>query len=232
MITVDVEKRFETHCVKANIHIPDIGITALCGHSGAGKTTIINMIAGLIAPDAGRIEMDHCIFFDAVKHINRPPEQRDVGYIFQDKRLFNFMSVKRNLLFSGKTDEKSPFFEEIVRLLGIGELLTRKPTFLSGGEAQRVAIGRALLSKPRLLLLDEPMSYLDHHCRNALMNYLKRIPEQFGIPLILVTHSLAEIERLADRIFRIENGTLSDRIILPKDRIYEENIIYEENSYQ
>lgn len=206
MITVHVRKQLGETRVEADIQLPDIGITALYGHSGAGKTSIINMIAGLITPDEGQIRVKDKLFFDSKEKINLPPEKRHTGYIFQDKRLFNFMSVQRNLLFSGKTDATSSLFKTIIELLGLTKLLQRKPTQLSGGEAQRIAIGRALLSKPQLLLLDEPMSFLDHQLREQLMNYLEQIPKQFGIPIILVTHSLEEIERLADQIFLIENG--------------------------
>ncbi|CAG8999877.1 MAG: Vitamin B12 import ATP-binding protein BtuD [Candidatus Celerinatantimonas neptuna] len=209
MITVHIRKQLGETLVEANIQLPDIGITALYGHSGAGKTSIINMIAGLITPDEGLIRMKEKLFFDSKKKINLPPEKRHAGYIFQDKRLFNFISVQRNLLFSGKTDATSPLFKSIISLLGLTKLLHRKPAQLSGGEAQRVAIGRALLSKPQLLLLDEPMSFLDHQLHEQLMNYLEQIPKKFGIPIILVTHSLEEIERLADHIFLIENGHVS-----------------------
>ncbi|SHO57391.1 ATP-binding cassette domain-containing protein [Vibrio quintilis] len=191
------------------MNIDNTGITALYGHSGAGKTSIINMIAGLLAPDDGKIIVNDRVFFESVHQINLPPEQRRVGYIFQDKRLFHFLSVRKNLLFSGRTDEHAPLFDEIVGLLDIGDLLSRKPATLSGGEAQRVAIGRALLARPDLLLLDEPMSFLDNKCRQALSGFLLKIPQRFSVPVILVTHSVDEIEQLADRVYCIENGQIS-----------------------
>ncbi|CAM3822919.1 Sulfate/thiosulfate import ATP-binding protein CysA [Vibrio aerogenes CECT 7868] len=206
MIMIDVQKKLGTHNIEAAMTIRSTGITALYGHSGAGKTSIINMIAGLLAPDRGKIIVNDRVFFESELKINLPPEQRRIGYIFQDKRLFHFLSVKKNLLFSGRTDEKSALFEEIVTLLDIDSLLSRKPASLSGGEAQRVAIGRALLSLPDLLLLDEPMSFLDHQCRQALMAYLKQIPQRFSVPVILVTHAADEIKQLADHLFFIENG--------------------------
>jgi molybdate transport system ATP-binding protein len=212
MSTIDIQKKLGTcQRIQARFDVAKRSITALYGHSGAGKTSILSMIAGLLFPDSGLIEMNGRVLFDSTQGINLPPEQRRTGYIFQDNRLFPFMSVKANLLFSGYTDASSPFFNEIVDLLDIGGLLIRRPTHLSGGEAQRVAIGRALLSQPDLLLLDEPMSYLDNRCRCRLVSYLREIPQRFSIPLILVTHSMDEIKKLADQVVQVEHGKTLNR---------------------
>ncbi|MFM2478170.1 ATP-binding cassette domain-containing protein [Celerinatantimonas sp. MCCC 1A17872] len=209
MITAVLEKQVGVTHISAKMSLNERSITALSGHSGAGKTSIMNMLAGLITPDAGHIHMHQQILFDANQQVNLPPEKRQVGYIFQDKRLFNFMSVKRNLLFSGKTALASERFNQVVELLALAPLLKRSPTSLSGGEAQRVAIGRALLSKPKLLLLDEPMSFLDAKRKVLLMGYLKKLPEQFDMSLLLVSHNNDEIEQLADKTYQIENGQVS-----------------------
>ncbi|MFM2480298.1 ATP-binding cassette domain-containing protein [Celerinatantimonas sp. YJH-8] len=215
MITINIQKQLGTAHIQADMQIPEHSITAIYGHSGAGKTSIINMLAGLLKPDLGSIVMQQRTLFDSEKRINLPPEQRQIGYIFQDKRLFNFMSVKRNLLFSGKTSYHSPQFNNIVELLGLSKLLNRAPGSLSGGEAQRVAIGRALLSNPKLLLLDEPMSFLDAQRKQELMAHLERIPQLLNVSLILVTHAADEIERLASQIYLIENGKVSPSETLP-----------------
>lgn len=181
----------------------DAPLTALVGPSGAGKTTILNCIAGLRRPDAGRIAVAGTVLFDAPRAIDLPPEARRAGYLFQDTRLFPHLSVARNLAFGERlvpTARRRFARQEIVALLGIAHLLHRYPGNLSGGEARRVAIGRALLSGPRFLLLDEPTASLDPQRAEALRALIERIRDTLAIPILLVSHDRAEVERLAGAV--------------------------------
>lgn len=178
------------------------GITALFGPSGAGKTTILDCVAGLLQPKQGRIALDGMVLFDTAKGICLAPEARACGYVFQDNRLFPHRSVRQNLLFGhARTppDRRWMALGEAVEFLGIGHLLERMPRTLSGGESQRVAIGRALLSGPRLLLFDEPLSSLDSARREEIMTVIERVRDELGVPMLYVSHDAAEVERLAGR---------------------------------
>jgi molybdate transport system ATP-binding protein len=180
------------------------GITALFGPSGAGKTSVLNMVAGLLRPDHGRIAVSGRTLFDADARIDLPPEQRRAGYVFQDGRLFPHRRVRANLLYgvrlAGADHGLDIALDEAVAFLGIGHLLDRWPRTLSGGEAQRVAIGRALLSGPRFLLMDEPLASLDAARRDDIMTVIERVRDEFGLPTLYVSHDRAEVERLATRI--------------------------------
>ncbi len=169
------------------------GITALFGPSGTGKTSLLNMVAGLLRPDAGRIAIDGDVLFDSDADIDRPPEERHLGYVFQDRRLFPHLSVRGNLAYGGPLDA------HIVDLLGLGGLLDRWPRHLSGGEAQRVALGRALLSKPRALLLDEPLSHLDRARAEEITALILRLRDELALPMLYVTHDADEIAALGAR---------------------------------
>lgn len=181
-------------------------LTALVGPSGAGKTTVLNMIAGLIRPDAGRISVDGVTLFDSDRGIDLPPHRRSIGYVFQDNRLFPHLSVARNLRYGARRAAKgTPVIDEAAMLdvLGIGQLLGRSPATLSGGEARRVAIGRALLSGPRLLLLDEPLTSLDAARAEDMLAMIERIRDSLSIPILYVSHNTAEIERLTDQVAQL-----------------------------
>ena len=204
MIDVKLKKSFGTFNVDVEFSSDSMGITVLAGPSGSGKTTIINMISGLLAPDEGRIFINNRLLFDSGKRINYPVEKRGCGYIFQEGRLFPHMNVKRNLLYGRHSDHSR--LKETVSLLGIGHLLDRMPAKLSGGEKQRVAIGRALLMRPQILLMDEPLASLDTERKEELITYIDRLPEQFGIPVFYVTHSVHEILRLSDMLIRVDKG--------------------------
>jgi molybdate transport system ATP-binding protein len=185
------------------------GVTALFGPSGAGKTTVVNAIAGLTRPDAGRITLDNEVLFDAEQGIHVPARERRFGYVFQDGRLFPHLTVRRNLTYSrwfrlGRQAQVD--FDHIVALLGLGDLLERRPANLSGGERQRVAIGRALLARPRLLLLDEPLASLDAHRRNEILQYLELMRDDVRIPVIYVSHSVEEVVRLAGTVVLLASG--------------------------
>lgn len=211
MLRVDVQKQLGSLALSAKFEAAR-GCTALFGTSGSGKTSIINMIAGLITPDRGRIEIDGDVLFDSETGIDKPPHQRNIGYVFQDGRLFPHMTVRANLDYgrrmSGKPRDKAAF-DRVVNLLGIAPLLNRRPGALSGGERQRIAIGRALLMQPRLLLLDEPLAALDGARKAEIFPYLERLRDEAGIPMIYVSHSPDEIRRIANIVGRLENGVLT-----------------------
>jgi molybdate transport system ATP-binding protein len=184
------------------------GVTALFGRSGSGKTSLVRIIAGLAKPDYGRLVIGGNVLVDTEKGIFVPCHRRRFGYVFQDARLFPHLSVRQNMLYgrwfasSGAADE----FERVVELLGIADLLDRRPGRLSGGETQRVAIGRALLSAPRLLLMDEPLAALDEARKAEILPYLQRLRDETATPIIYVSHSVAEVAQLADRVVVIKDG--------------------------
>ncbi len=184
-------------------------VIALYGPSGAGKTSVISMIAGLIRPDSGSIRLNGAVFYDSDKKTNMVPEKRRIGYVFQDGKLFPHLTVKSNLVYGMKLISRSDRkvgFDEVVSLLGIEQLLGRRPGKLSGGEKQRVAIGRALLTSPRLLLMDEPLASLDSSRKNELMPFIKKLRDQYQIPIVYVTHSQEEIFAVADGVVVMEAG--------------------------
>lgn len=179
------------------------GLTALFGPSGAGKTSVLNMVAGLLRPDRGRIAISGEPLFDSRSGIDMAPEHRRAGYVFQDGRLFPHKRVRANLLYGAKLADPAHRWmalDEALSFLGIGHLLERWPSTLSGGEAQRVAIGRALLSGPRFLLMDEPLSSLDAARREEIMRIIERVRDELKLPILYVSHDRAEVERLATLI--------------------------------
>ena len=181
-------------------------VVAIAGRSGAGKTTVLNAIAGLVTPRSGRIEVDGCVLFDRDNGIDLPTHRRRIGYVFQESRLFPHLDVRRNLLYGrhGHAGEDRFGFDAVVELLGIGELLSRRTRNLSGGEAQRVAIGRALLSQPAILLFDEPLSALDQARREELIPYLQRLRDEIRLPMLYVSHHADEVRRLAEAIHPLD----------------------------
>lgn len=187
-------------------------LTALVGPSGVGKTSILNMVAGLLRPARGRIMVGGQTLFDSAKGIDVPPERRRAGYVFQEARLFPHRRVSANLLYGHRIappEHRWINLEEVTGFLGIGHLLDRWPATLSGGEARRVAIGRALLSGPRFLLMDEPLSSLDRARRDEIMAVIERIRDQLRLPILYVTHDEAEVERLAGQRVVIEREPTS-----------------------
>jgi len=209
MIDIQVARQQGSFRVDAGFRTPNAGITALFGLSGAGKTSVINMIAGLSRPDKGRIVVQERVLFDSDRGIDLPPEERSVGYIFQDGRLFPHLTVRSNLTYGMKLTPRSRRyigFDQVVDLLGIEHLLDRRPGRLSGGEKQRVAIGRALLTSPRLLLMDEPLASLDQARKSEVIPFIGKLPAALSIPIIYVTHSTDEVLHLADDIVLMHCG--------------------------
>ncbi|MGC7559322.1 molybdenum ABC transporter ATP-binding protein ModC [Pasteurella sp. PK-2025] len=205
MLNINVKKQLGQLSLQANLQIPSKGVTALFGLSGSGKTSLIHLVSGLLHPDEGRISLNDRVLVDTEKKICLPAYQRNIGYVFQDARLFPHYSVKGNLCYGIKQANPAQF-DEIVSLLGIGHLLKRYPITLSGGEKQRVAIGRALLTNPEILLMDEPLSALDLPRRRELMAYLETLSKQIQIPILYVTHSLDELLRLAENVVLLNEG--------------------------
>jgi len=202
-IDIDVAKRLGERTIAARFTAGP-GLTALFGPSGAGKTSILNMVAGLLKPDRGHIRIGERTLFDSAT--NLPPEARRVGYVFQDGRLFPHRRVRANLTYGldlARQADRWMGLDEATRFLGIGHLLDRWPHSLSGGEAQRVAIGRALLAGPEILLMDEPLSSLDAARRGDIMTVIERIRDELKLPLLYVSHDRAEVDRLATSVVEI-----------------------------
>ncbi len=194
-------------------------LTALFGHSGAGKTSLVNIIAGLLRPERGRVAIDGRVLVDTSSGVFVPKHRRHIGYIFQEPRLFPHLSVRRNLLYGSwftPARERRESFAHVVELLGIGALLERRPGLLSGGEKQRVAIGRALLASPRLLLMDEPLAALDDARKAEILPYIERLRDQSHIPIVYVSHSVAEVTRLASTIVLLDNGAVAATGTVPQ----------------
>jgi molybdate transport system ATP-binding protein len=210
MLRVDVTKALGAITVEADFASKG-GVAALFGPSGAGKTSLINMIAGLLKPDRGRIELDGETLDDIAQRIHVPAHRRRIGYVFQDARLFPHLSVAQNLDYGRRMNGLAFDTAEqarIVQLLDLEGLLQRRPGKLSGGEKQRVALGRALLSRPRLLLLDEPLGSLDEERKSDILPYLIRLRDQAGVPMVYVSHDAGEVRRLATQVIRVQGGKI------------------------
>ncbi len=212
VIDIAIRHRLGTFDLDASFR-SDGRLTALFGRSGAGKTSLVNIIGGLIAPTVGRVVVDGEVLVDTQAGIFLPKHRRRIGYVFQEARLFPHLSVRQNLLFgrwfAPRSARASSQLADVLDLLGIGHLLARRPGALSGGEKQRVAIGRALLSNPRLLLMDEPLASLDEARKAEILPYIERLRDEAGIPIIYVSHAVAEVARLATTVAIVEAGRVT-----------------------
>lgn len=211
MLEINIRRKLGDLDLKVDFSTSAGGVTAIFGHSGSGKTSLINMIAGLTKPDHGRIVLYGKVVFDSEARINLPPERRQIGYVFQEGRLFPHMTVKSNLLYGTRPalrSESRIALDEIVELLGVGHLLNRRPHHLSGGEKQRVAIGRSLLMNPDLLLMDEPLAALDDMRKLEILPFIERVRDEIATPIVYVTHSMKEIRRLANMVLVMKEGKL------------------------
>ncbi|MCC6197447.1 MAG: molybdenum ABC transporter ATP-binding protein [Burkholderiales bacterium] len=208
MIDVDIEERRGAFHL-AVAFTADAPIVGLFGRSGAGKTTLVNAIAGIGRPLRGAVRVNGHVLFDSARGIDLRPERRRIGYVFQEARLFPHLSVHANLVYGQRRRAAAERFideHRVVELLGLGALLRRKPRTLSGGERQRVAIGRALLAQPRILLMDEPLASLDIGRRVEILDYIERLRDELSIPIVYVSHAVAEIARLADTVVLLSEG--------------------------
>jgi molybdate transport system ATP-binding protein len=226
MLSVTAKKRRGAFLLDAKFELPTPGVVALFGRSGCGKTTLVNVIAGLLLADFGRVALNDSVLLDTDLRINVPPERRRIGYVFQDARLFPHMRVEANLRYALKRAAVAPFVgvDRVVELLDLEPLLGRRTHELSGGERQRVAIGRALLSQPSLLLLDEPLASLDASRREEVLPYLETLRDQLAIPMVYVSHNFDEVLRLATHLVVMEagktlaQGNLSEMSLHPQIR--------------
>jgi len=212
-MAVEVEIRQRLGAFALDVAFASAGrLTALFGPSGSGKTSIVNAIAGLTRPEGGKVAVDGRVLFDAEQRIFLPPHRRRIGYVFQDARLFPHLTVSQNLRygrFFTPAAERYAEVSKVVELLGIGHLLDRRPSGLSGGERQRVAIGRALIASPRLLLMDEPLAALDDARKAEILPYVERLRDETQIPIVYVSHSVAEIARLASDVVLLSDGRVT-----------------------
>jgi molybdate transport system ATP-binding protein len=210
-IEIDVEKRLISHegemVLRARIVLENGKLFVLFGDSGAGKSTLLRILAGLTTPDRGYIRFGNRVLLDTAKHINLPPQERNVGLMFQDYALFPNMTVFENIMYAQKTRDKK-YTETLLDKFGLSEFANRKPEKLSGGQKQRVALARALARKPCLLLLDEPLSALDHKTRLVLQDEIMKAHKLNDTTTLLVSHDLAEVFRLAHEVIHIRNGTI------------------------
>ena len=212
MLSVNITKAFGSFRLETQFEVEEGSITAIFGKSGAGKTSTINAIAGLTRPDVGVIQIGNTTLFDQNLRINLPIYKRQIGYVFQDDRLFPHMTVQNNLIYGipkNRDVANSLNLTEITGLLELAPLLERRPRTLSGGEKQRVAIGRALLSNPKLLLMDEPLASIDVQHRFEILPFIQRVREKTGITIIYVTHALEEVIFIADQIILLSEGQVT-----------------------
>jgi molybdate transport system ATP-binding protein len=208
-------------------------IVAVTGPSGAGKTTLLRQIAGLISPDSGYIKFGNTVWLDTSVKIFQSPQLRAIGFVFQDYALFPHLTVRENLLYALEKGENPAIVDELLNAVELTQLTDRKPAQLSGGQQQRVALARALVRRPDLLLLDEPLAALDHTMRRRLQEYLLKLQQQLGFTMILVTHDLGEIFRMAHQVVVLENGKVAEygspsEVYLPKNENNDQLIVYGE----
>lgn len=209
MLEVSAQHRLGAFSLDVSFSAQVPGVTALFGPSGSGKSTVLSIIAGLMRPQAGRVALDGAVLLDSAASIEVPAERRRCAVVFQDAKLLPHLSVETNLRYGARRaprDATGPEFAEVVELLGIAPLLRRRPRALSGGERQRVALGRALLARPRLLLMDEPLAALDGARKLEILGFLERLRDVARIPVLYVTHALDEVDRLADTLVLMEAG--------------------------
>jgi molybdate transport system ATP-binding protein len=211
VIDLQFDKRLGNFRLQLELEVEQGSLAALFGPSGAGKTTLLRCLAGLATPDGGRLRVNGATWFDAVANVNLPPQQRRVGYMFQDYALFPNMTVRGNLEFALRKGSDKKRVSELVDLMELGDLQQRKPESLSGGQKQRVALARALACQPELLLLDEPLSALDPVIRGRLQDELLCLQRQFGLTTLMVSHDVAEVCKLASQVYIIENGGIASQ---------------------
>lgn len=210
-LVVEIQHHLGDFALDVSFQVPP-GLTVLFGESGSGKSSIVNAVAGLLRPDRGRIELNDRLLLDTATGLNLPVRKRRIGYVFQDARLFPHLSVRQNILYGRRFASRAgppADLQRIIAMLGIESLLDRRPAGLSGGEKQRVAIARALLCGPELILADEPLAALDEARKAEILPYFERLRDELQIPVLYVSHSLAEVARLATTIVTLTAGRVT-----------------------
>ena len=212
MIEIDIHKNLKSASgdmlLNINTTIEQGSLVTLYGKSGAGKTTILRILGGLINPDEGKIIVNGTTWHDSSRKINLKPQKRKVGFVFQDYALFPNMTVKENLLFALNKGQNTQVIQNLIEIIELGELQNRKPETLSGGQKQRVALARALVQKPSILMLDEPLSALDSEIRFKLQQYILKVHREFGLTTILISHDISEIIRMSDKVLELDFGKI------------------------
>lgn len=213
MIKLNLHKDLSTSSGEMNLHfeakIKTGALTTIYGASGAGKTSVLRMLAGLLTPDSGSIEIGGVNWFDSTEKINLKPQLRKVGFVFQDYALFPNMTVRENLEFALEKKQVPKVLNELIELIELGDLEKRKPETLSGGQKQRVALARALVRKPELLMLDEPLSALDQTMRSKLQDYILQIHKEYNLTTLLVSHEMGEVFKMSDEVIVLEEGQIT-----------------------
>ncbi|MDH5248767.1 MAG: ATP-binding cassette domain-containing protein [Cyclobacteriaceae bacterium] len=213
MINISIAKKLSGATGELNLHFHATILTGelitIYGPSGAGKTSILRMLAGLLEPDSGHIQVDDAVWFDKDKSINLKPQRRNIGMVFQEYSLFPNMTVRENLEFALNKGQSKSIVDELLELTELWQLQNKKPATLSGGQMQRIALARALIRKPKLLLLDEPLSALDTEMQSKLQDYILELHQQFDLTTIVVTHDLIEVIKMSKRVLIIEEGRIA-----------------------
>ena len=212
MIELDLHKKLGAGegslDLQLHLSIEPGSFVTIYGPSGAGKTSTLRIIAGLLQPDTGTLKVNSQIWYDSNRKINLSPQKRKVGFVFQDYALFPHMTVLKNLEYAASPNSNTAIVEELVELMELGNLADRKPTTLSGGQQQRVALARSLAQQPEILLLDEPLAALDYRIRLKLQDYLLEIHREYGLTTFLVSHDISEINKLSDQVIVLEQGSI------------------------
>ncbi len=212
MIELALQKKLQSSSgemlLQIQFQIEQEKLVTLYGKSGAGKTTLLKLIAGLTLPDQGYIKVNDKVWFDTKRNVNLQAQKRNVGFVFQDYALFPNMSVRANLQFALTKGQDTKIIDELIEIVDLGDLQKRKPDTLSGGQKQRVALARALVQKPQILMLDEPLSALDHEMRSKLQEYILGVHREFKLTTILISHDISEIIRMSDYLIEIDHGKI------------------------
>jgi len=215
MIEISLHKKLKSSSgdmiLDVKLNIAKEKLVTLYGKSGAGKTSLLKIIAGLLNPDRGFIKVDDNIWLDTDKDLNLRPQKRNIGFVFQEYALFPNMTVKENLIFAMAKDQNKKIIQELIEIVDLGDLQNRKPNTLSGGQKQRVALARALVQKPQILMLDEPLSALDQEMRNKLQQYILEVHKEYKLTTILISHDISEIIKMSDYLIEIDHGKIIDQ---------------------